>query len=246
MAKARHLKNAPIVEAIIDFRARLPVGFDVKKEFSSLKKELSGRYKKVEKGWLITGSIEVKDAKPVVETHEDEDIKGYRFTSRDKKEVAQFRIDGFTFSRLHPYTKWEMVLDESKRLWELYSSRSSPQVIERISVRYINRIDMPLEGDLEEYFTASPVLPKTLPQILRQFFIRLVVREKDLEASIIQTQVQSPKTGHVGIILDVDVFKENVKGISEKSIWPTINRMRELKNRVFFELITEKTARMFE
>ena len=245
MARPRHLKNAPIIEAIIDFRVRLPVEFDAE-GFSSLREDLSDKYPKIEKGRVITGSIKIKGDKPIVETTEDTGIKGYRFTSRDKKEVAQFRIDGFTFSRLQPYTKWESVLDEARRLWELYSLKSSPQVVERISVQYINRIDIPSKSDLEEYFTASPVLPKKLPQELSQFFTRLVVHEKDLTASIIQTLVQSPKSEHIGIILDINVLKENVKGISEKSIWSTMKRMREFKNRLFFALITEKTARLFE
>lgn len=248
MARERYLKNAPIVEAIIDFRVRLPVGFNPE-EFSSLRKELSRKYPKIEKGQLITGSIEIKADKPIVkvEPAEDKGIQGYRFTSRDGKEVAQFRIDGFTFSRLHPYTKWEQVLDEAKRLWELYSLKASPQVVERIAVRYINRLDIPLPlRDLEDYLTASPVLPKTLPQKLSQFLIRLVVHEEDLVAGIIQTLVKSPKPEHLGIILDIDVFKENVGGISDENIWPTMDRLRALKNRIFFKLITEETARLFE
>lgn len=248
MTKVRHLKNAPIVEAIIDFRARLPVGFEPK-EFSSLKKDLSRKYPKTEKGRLIAGSIEIKGDKPIVkvEPAEDKGIRGYRFTSKDGKEVAQFRIDGFTFSRLHPYTKWEQVLDEAKRLWELYSLKASPEVVERVAVRYINRLDIPLPPrNLEYYLTASPVLPKTLPQELSQFLIRLVVHEEDLVAGIIQTLVASPKPEHIGIILDIDVFKEKVGGMSDENIWPTFNRLRALKNRIFFELITEETARLFE
>lgn len=212
----------------------------------SLKEKLSGKYTEVEKG-LLVGSIKIEEGKPILEPDEDKGIRGYRFTSRNKKEVAQFRIDGFTFSRLHPYTKWEKVLGEAKKLWELYSLKASPQVVERISVHYINRLEIPLPlRDLEDYLTASPALPKTLPQKLSQFLIRLVVHEKDLVASIIQALVESPKPEHIGIILDIDVFKENIKGISDENIWSTFNRLRVLKNRIFFELITEKTARLFE
>ncbi len=246
MARQRHLRNAPIVEAIIDFQVRLPIDFDIKKGFGSLTKELSDRYPKVEKGKRVTGSIEIKDGIPVVETHRERGIKGYKFTSKDKREVVQFRIDEFTFSRLRPYTKWELVIGEAKKLWELYSLKSSPQIIERVSLHYINIIDIPLKSDLEEYFTASPVLPKTLPQILNGFFSSLVVSAKDLKVDIKQTIIKSPKPEHIGIILDIDVFKESVNGISDKRIWPMMDRMRKLKNRFFFNLITEKTARLFE
>ncbi len=228
---------------MIDFRVRLPVGFDPE-EFSSLKKDLSDKYPKTEKGKLITGSIKIKDGKPVVEPLVDKGIQGYRFTSRDKKEVAQFRIDGFTFSRLYPYTKWEQVLDEAKRLWELYRSKASPQAVNRIAVHYINRLDIP--SPLGDYMAVSPVLPETLPQGFSQYLLRLQVNEKDLAAGIIQALVKSPKEAHLGIILDIDVFKVSAGGIKEENIWPTFDRLRELKNRIFFGLITEKTARLFE
>lgn len=245
MVKARHLKNAPIVEAIIDIRVKLPSEFEPQK-FSSLKKELSSKYPKVEKGILV-GSIKIEGNKPVVEAPSEKNIEEYRFTSRDKKDVAQFRIDGFTFSRLHPYTNWGNLFSEAKRLWPLYCSVAQPRVVDRISVHYINRIDIPMPvGDLEEYLAASPSLPKKLPQQLSGFLIRLVVREKDLYAGIIQTDIESPKKNHAGFIIDIDVFKSSVSGISDKKMWQTFERLHKLKNRIFFELITEKTVRLFE
>jgi uncharacterized protein (TIGR04255 family) len=246
VVKTKHLKKAPIVEAIIDFRVKLPSDF-ISQKFASFKKKLSPKYTKMEKSRIMTSSIKIQDDKPIIEPLKDKGIGGYKFTSRDKKEVAQFRIDGFTFSRLHPYTRWEEVLDEAKRLWQLYSLKAQPQVINRISVHYINRIDIPLPvGDLEEYFTASPMLPKTLPQKLNEFFTRLIVREKDLHAGIIQTDIDSPKKNHAGFIIDIDVFKSSKSGISEKEIWQIFERLHELKNRIFFELITEKTVRLFK
>lgn len=245
MVKQRHLSNAPIVEAIIDFRVKLPSGFDVR-ELSSLRKDLADKYPNVEERRLLTGSIKIQDDKPVVESVEEKGISGYRFTSKDGKEVAQFRLDGFTFSRLPPYTKWEHIIKEAKRLWQLYFIKATPQVVDRIAVHYINRFDIHLPGDFEDYLIASPILPKALPQELKEFLTRLVVYEKDLTASIIQTLVGGSKPAHNGIILDISVFKESVEGIIDEDIWSTFDRLREFKNRIFFELITEKTVRMFE
>lgn len=245
MVRVRHLSNAPIVEAIVDFRVRLPVNFDVKKEYYPLRKELASKYVKVEKGTQITGSIEIEGGKPKIQKSGRSKISGYRFTSRDAKEVVQFRIDGFTYSRLNPYTKWELVIEEAKKLWDLYRSRSHDLVIERISVHYINQIDIPINDELEDYFTSSPKLPKKLPQVFNHFFSSLGFKEKSLNAMVIQTGVESSKEGHVGVILDIEVFKKSNKGINEKSVWTNINKMRELKNRIFFEMINEKTVRLY-
>ena len=182
-----------------------------------------------------------------IEPPADKGFAGYRFTSQDKKEVAQFRIDGFTFSRLSPYTKWIEVINEAKLLWQSYRSKAQPQIINKISVHYINRLDIPLPiRDFEDYLTASPSLPKALPQALSEFLVRLVVHDDDLTAGIIQTITRSPKAEHLGIIIDIDAFKSDKKGIKDKDIWKEFSRLHELKNRIFFELITNKCVRLFK
>ena len=47
MASQRHLINAPTTEAIIDFRVKIPSGFDTRK-FLSVKEDLSNSYPKNE------------------------------------------------------------------------------------------------------------------------------------------------------------------------------------------------------
>ena len=43
-------------------------------------------------------------------------VDGYVFTSADGKQVVQYRLDGFTFSRLRPYTRWEEVFAEAQKV----------------------------------------------------------------------------------------------------------------------------------
>jgi len=45
---------------------------------------------------------------------------GLRFQSADQLHVAQFKRDGFVFSRLRPYQTWEQFEEEAKRLWKLH------------------------------------------------------------------------------------------------------------------------------
>jgi uncharacterized protein (TIGR04255 family) len=100
MVKAIHLNNAPIVEEIIDIRVKLPVKFNPN-VFKSLIENLSKKYTKVEKG--LHKRIKFKENLPVIKQPKEKEF-GYRFTTKDNKVVAQFRVDGFTFSRLAPYT----------------------------------------------------------------------------------------------------------------------------------------------
>lgn len=247
MVKPRHLSNAPIVEALIDFRVKLPSTFEITK-FLPLKEKLSADYPKFQGKRRVQFRTGVKGAQ-FQQTVQDEGLAGYWITSADEKNVAQFRIDGFTFSRLQPYTKWESVLAEAKRLWELYDNVASPEFITRIAVRYINQMNIPFPiNDFDSYLTSPPRVPKTLPQSISDFLTRIVIcdKEHDIFANVTQALQKSDKLNYVTVILDIDVYKKKEVGFDENEIWPTFQILRDLKNRIFFDSIKEKAVRLFK
>lgn len=246
MARQRHLKNAPITEALIDFRVKLKSDFDIKK-FLSVKADLSNSYPKSEPRRLITGAFGMEKGKLFVQPPKDEGIRGYFYKSEDEKNVVQFRMDGFTFSRMHPYTEWESVISEAKRLWEIYYSIASPEIIERIAVRTINRLDIKLPiNDFNEYLVAPPIVPSSLPQAVSQFLTRMVIHGGDKVINLVQAMEPSADESKMTIILDIDVFKVSTSGLDVSSIWSEFEELHELKNKVFFESITEKAAEVYE
>ena len=247
MARQRHLRNAPIVEAIVDFRVKLPAKFEVK-TFASIKEKLGDSYPQMEERREIEAGIKVK-GKRVEHIVEEKGLQGYFFRSHDGKNVTQFRKDGFTFSRLKPYTNWQDVLAEAKNLWKLYKNRASPDLVTRIAVRYINQLDIPLPiEDLSKYLNSPPTIPQKLPQELCQFLTRVTIRDPklDIRAHIIQALERGSKRDNVTIFLDIDVFKQKESGFEEREIWQTFKQFRDLKNRIFFDSITETSVRLFE
>ena len=248
MAEYRHLDNAPITEAIIDLRARLLSGFQVK-EFSSLRETLHDRYSDVKETRLITGAFGIRAGKPVVQPPEDKGVDGYLFKSADNTKVAQFKKEGFTFSRLKPYTHWEDVLAEAKNLWKFYVAKASPELVTRIAVRYINHLKIPLPiNDFSEYLTVPPRVPDNVPQNVGSFLSRVVVRDLqlDIAANITQALEKGVDPNYATIILDIDVYKRGEFDVDGDDIWPIFMQLRDLKNRIFFGSITEKTVRLFK
>ena len=139
MAEYSLLKNAPITEALIDIRARIKEDFDVNR-FLSLYDAIIGQYPEPRHKWEAQFEFKKGDA-PI--SSGKETVDGFIFTSADKKQVFQARIDGFTFNRLKPYDKWETFRDEALRLWQLYRELVSPDIV-RVALRYINKFDIPL------------------------------------------------------------------------------------------------------
>jgi uncharacterized protein (TIGR04255 family) len=248
MVKYTLLKNAPITEALIDIRIKIKEDFDVER-FQSLSDAISGQYpdKKTRHRW--EGRVEFKKGGEPLSSG-TQTVDGYIFTSGDKRQVFQARIDGFTFNRLKPYEKWESFRDEAKRLWKLYSDLVSPEIV-RVALRYINKFDIPLIPQsnikLNEYLTAAPIVPKGIPQGVSSFLSRVVIHDPETDADAIITQafeqIVDPK--FLPIILDIDVFKQK-ELISEEEAWQTLEKLRHFKNNIFFKSITEKAKELFK
>src|SRR5678809_118110 len=64
-----------------------------------------------------------------------QDQIGHAFVGGEGKHVVQFRINGFTFSRLAPYQTWEQFRNEAKTLWESYRQIVGTLPVVRVGLR---------------------------------------------------------------------------------------------------------------
>lgn len=247
MAEIHHLKNAPITEALIDLRIKPSLNSSFLSALSSVT-EIQNRYPERQVQRRFKGGFGLQEGQPFISPPE-ESVIGYIYKSPDKHHMVQYRLDGFTFNRLKPYTGWENIIAEARKLWNIYHNKTSPELISRIAVRYINRIDLPLPiTDFSDYLTAPPSIPKNAPQAVSSFLTRVVVHDSEwqLDANITQAMERSAKRDFVTVIIDVDAYKAGEFVPQTDDIWMVFNHLRDLKNRIFFGSITEKTARMFE
>ncbi len=248
MVQQRHLNNAPITEALIDIRAKLPDSFQIE-EFIPLKKKLSRNYPTLNKQLLFKGHHEIKNGKYIDPHIEDLGIQGFLFKTNDKKQVVQFRNDGFTFNRLKPYSEWVDIRKEAQELWPLYMKIAKPEALTRLAVRYINKINIPLPfNDFSEYLISAPNIPEKLPQAVVGFLNRVTIYDstQDITANITHSFENVHQSNSITIILDIDVYKQGDFPIDNKEMWYIFEKLRDMKNRIFFSSITEKAARLFE
>jgi uncharacterized protein (TIGR04255 family) len=247
MARHRHLAKAPITEAVVDFRATLPSGFDIA-SFESFADLLSDEYPEVEKRNLLEGGIKIA-GRQVSQVTSDKGLHGVIFHSGDKKQIAQFRKDGFTFNKLSPYTSWGNVFGEAWNLWELYVKHSAPEIVSRIAVRYINHITIPLPAGFADHLTDPPTIPDDSPKTISNYFKKVVVHDEKtkLSANIVQALESSGKdTMEVAFLLDIDAYLQCELKRDDPGLREIFEKLRTLKNQIFFGSITEKTAEMYE
>lgn len=242
------LNRAPITEAIVDIRARPSEGttLDLLKQAVNKTKDdypIQNERRKWE------SKLELKADGPNATTA-DLGVDGFLCQSADQKKVAQFRLDGFTFSHLKPYPGWDAVITEAKRLWTVYRDCAKPVAIERVAVRYINIIQLPLPlASLNDYLKSLPndLIP-TFKFNLNRFIFSVAGELPDQQVGVIATQALEPVQNlpHCNVIFDIDVFKPAETSASDDLIWASINSLREIKNQIFFEQLTDKTIELLK
>ena len=250
MVEPTQLPNAPITEALLDIQVKLPAGTDLAK-LATFHEGLKQRYPSKQERVSWRGSIEIK-AKPVAHFPQSAEggPDGYLFTAVDGRQVVQTRLDGFTFSRLKPYEKWETLRDEARELWQHYVRIASPEAVTRIALRYINRIEIPLPmRDFKDYILTTPEIAPDLPQGLESFFMRLVIPDPQSQAVTIVTETMEPigeSSDRLPWILDIDVFRVAVFNPQDQAMWESFEHLRILKNDIFFKSITPKAKELFQ
>jgi uncharacterized protein (TIGR04255 family) len=121
-----------------------------------------------------------------------------------------------------------------------------------VATRYINNLRLPMQDgeDFGVYLTKPPEVPEGLPQSLSSFLQRVVLHDKALDVHATVTQIFEPiPSGNlpsaIPVILDVDAFRVAEFQIPGPGIWDCLQELRDFKNRVFFESLTEKAIELY-
>jgi uncharacterized protein (TIGR04255 family) len=240
--------NPPITEALLDIRVNPRPGIDYE-ALDPFCDQISAQYptRRFRKEW--TGEVGIsEDGHPYAGAPQG-GVVGYLATSAHGNQVAQARVSGFSFSWLKPYRDWATMRDEARRLWDMYVSVAEPIAIERIALRYINRLELPLPfGDFKEYVRTAPDIAPGLPQELSNFLMQLQIPCADERAIVILTETIEKPIGDarsLPFVLDIDAFRQERIVPTDLTLWDKFEVLHTLKNRFFFESVTDKAKELF-
>jgi uncharacterized protein (TIGR04255 family) len=183
-------------------------------------------------------------------------LQGYLLASNDNPRVIQANIDNFSFSKLRPYGTWESFYKEANEFWSKYAEITSVDRVNRLGLRYLNRIVIPFEGrsfKLEEYIKIFPEVSDDLSMIISGYFMQISLVSEQYKPSVAvvnQTVGNIEKNGDkfsTPLIFDVEVFQDVNLSSQDSSIESIfINNLRPFKNDVFLKGITEKAQEFFK
>lgn len=247
MGRRRHLKRAPIQEALIDIQFQPVQDIDltgIAAEFSE------GREATAFDLWEGMFELKIEPASKPHASHSSSTV-GKRIDFPERHEVLQLRNGGFTFSRLAPYESWEQMSHSALPAWSQCVDRIDPEQVNRIAVRYINALLLPLPLErFDKYLNAAPIVPSGLPQGIASFLTRLVLPRDDDLAIVTQSlgdEVEIEGKRGVKFVLDIDISHRCRLPREEfATIESVLQRLRDYKNDVFFSLLTDDTLEMYE
>jgi uncharacterized protein (TIGR04255 family) len=237
-----HLNRAPIAEAVIDIRAHAGPAWEEKEVLKALPPD-SVAYSTAQPLYEVQQQVTFNPGATPSASSGREWV-GIQFSSDHGHNIVEFARDGFSFHRLPPYEDWGTFYDEAMRLWKIHAAAAHVQQIQRIGLRFINRIQLsPTEARFEDYIQHAPSAPAGMELPHTMFFHHdtLLVPGHPYEINIIRTiqPPQAPTTG-LAIILDIGVSTVEPFNLDENDIGRKMVEMRWLKNKVFFGSITKK------
>jgi uncharacterized protein (TIGR04255 family) len=242
-----HLPNAPIIEAVIDIRAQAEAPWEEADIQEHLKPQLPD-YPKVVSTGAFRQQLKVEPGS-VEQSYRDLGWKGLWFQSADDRHIAQFNRESFVFSRLYPYESWEQFSKEAFRLWRMHIQLANPTQVQRLGLRFINRMPLMKGKQLKFYLESPPKTPRKLKLTLNGFFHqdKLRVPGHPYAVNITRTVLPPDEPGNQdgALILDIDVFSEEPFELRNGALEPRLAEMRWLKNRAFFGSITHKALESF-
>lgn len=245
MGKQCHLNRAPIVEALIDIQFAPVADMDM----SAIAVELSaGKSASISDLFETMFELRVEgDALPY--SSSTANITGKRLDFGTEHRVIQIRNNSFTFSKLAPYDTWEEMIEPTLVAWQHFLKYVGKGTINRVALRYINVLELPLPLDsFDRYLTSPPQVPQGLQQGISGFLTRVLCPLKEDLLIITQSlEREASDNSAVKVALDIEVSHEHELDRSDvATLNLVLNRLRTAKNDAFFAYLTDDALELFK
>jgi len=130
-----------------------------------------------------------------------------RFSRRDGSRMVQLGRDLLVVNQLHPYPRYDdwrpAVIDMQAK----YRKLVMPLAIQRLGVRYINRVTVPDQTvQMEHYFNLYPQVPQELGAAHGDFLMRLQIPPRHAEHQLVATFATAPSSPEEGLGYLLDLY----------------------------------------
>lgn len=219
--------NPTITEALCDIHFRLPQGKEWKPSFpGELFKHIQNEYPEMEP--ILEMGLQFEFGSLGAGTKFVPQRQKVRFKHGTRPLILQLAEDSLSVSTLSPYQGWEIMRHDVLAAWQRVEDVLQPELINRIGLRYINRINKETEQDhLSRWFIANDYIPagflRSGPGFLLREEIhldaenRLIITLGDLQAGVDEQ--------YGAIIFDIDRIVEREAPTGQEVLIQEMDRL---------------------
>lgn len=238
------------MEAVVDIDCDVPTVVDIDALDAGARAVLTVEYPAARRRLLSEHQISAEPGQPVAVSSR-RGLQALQYISADEKQIVQFRLNGYSFNRLAPYTSFDDYLPEIERTWRLFVDIARPVLCRVVRLRFINRIALPLTDgrvEIDDYLKLAPRLADEQRLTFVGFFNQHSVEETATgnQANIVFA-TQPVEQDRLPLIFDIEAFKT---GDCDPSDWSTISgriaSLRSLKNLVFRNSLSDTCLSLFQ
>jgi uncharacterized protein (TIGR04255 family) len=202
--------NPIITEAICDIHFRLAESYPWKPSFpGELFKQIQNDYPEMEP--VVEMGVQLEFGPSGTSTKILPQSQKIRFKHGTRSLIIQLGEESLSISVLAPYQGWKMMMNDTLSIWEQVKEVLHPGAINRIGLRFINRINREVEQERPgDWFVANNYFPKTVLNSEPGFLMRVQTR-LDRENTLIVTLGDiGPESGSAfgAFIFDIDRIVE--------------------------------------
>jgi uncharacterized protein (TIGR04255 family) len=238
-------KNPPIIEAVCEFRFEPGSPWDLAVPglvYEKIRDSFPKRHpvREVEFGVIPSASGVEQQVKT---------IDQIRFLREDEKAFIRVGPDQLAVHHLKPYPSWQEFQPLIMKGFNAYSDAATPKSIQRIGLRYINRIEISGERvKIEDYFQFYPFVGHKLPQEFGPFIVGIEAPYEDSKdmLRVLLTSVRSSAPSTISVLLDLDYFLAKPGAVALDKISEWINVAHDHVEEVFEACITDPLRKIFE
>lgn len=171
-------------------------------------------------------------------------IGSYVYLSVDQKVKLEISENTITYIDERPYQGWVNFKESTLKSLLVFAVILNNLEVTRTSIRFINRFTFENFDNPADYFKTliSSSEDNELPFPLRQYGFRLLMDIPDSDIySIVNQNVENVRTNSYIYTFDIDVLDRQHLLFENETLAVNMEKLRDVKNEIFFNNITPKT-----
>ncbi|GAB4409002.1 MAG: TIGR04255 family protein [Anaerolineae bacterium] len=241
----KRYRYPPIIEALCEFRFEPASPWDLAIPGLVYEKVKAGFPKRRQaKAFEVSVTASLEGVEQRVTTTER-----IQFLRDDEKALIQVDRNLVAVNHLKPYPGWQQFLPLIESGFTAYEEVVRPKGIQRIGLRYINRIEIPGQHiELEDYLQFRPFIGPELPQDFDSFIAGIQIpydnSRDSLRLQVASTVSERPDCA--AVLLDLDYYLAQPGQVSMEEAFTWVNEAHHRLEEVFEACITAQLRAIFE